>query len=163
MPVSAPALRFAPVWIGGLAFVLVTGGFAAGLGMTLHQTGPAPVQTAPPESSPDNPAITVYIPFGETQALPVPDGRIVAADLTLVIEGQPAELLSMQADIDARMPALRAQVLAAAQAVAETLPAGANLRDRLPDRIRSMMNSAVGTETLPAPVREVLVTKFMKQ
>lgn len=161
MPASAPRSRLGSAFGSGLGFMLVAGGFAIGLGLTFRHADPELVP--PAETAPAIEPVKIYLPFGDQLFLPAADGKVAVAGLTLAIEGPPEVLLALQAEVEARLPDLRAQVLDTAQATAETLPQGASLRDTLPERIRAVLNAAVGTEPLPAPVTEVLLTEYMEQ
>jgi hypothetical protein len=167
MPASRTTPRFGPALGASLGFVLVAGGFSAGLALHLHHADPAATLEPAAVEAPAEPAMKLYMPFGEELILPSGAEGTVVADLTLSIEGPVTELMEIKTAADARMPDLRARVVEAAQQVAETLPpdaaGGDGLRRALPEALRSVMNTEMGTEALPEPVREVLFTRFMEQ
>lgn len=153
-----------PVLPALLGFALIALPFAAGMAATLSRGTPPLVAEDPAAAGTEDGTaapMKVYLPLPEPLVLNLRGERSAVLSLTLAVEGPAGILVGLKATVEARMDDLMARILAEAQAVAERDDAPTALRHNLPARLRDTLNAAVGTEPLPEPVREVLVTEFM--
>lgn len=142
------------------AFLAVTGSFGLGLAISLHHE-PAIETVAQPVEAPPEDLMKVYYPFPEDIYITRPDQTMVIASVSFYLEGSPAALLHLQEVAKERQPELQAALLEAAQLQAEASGDIPAYRADLPAALLARVNAMLGDEAMPAPVKEVLLTKFM--
>lgn len=143
-----------------IGFLAVTGSFGAGLSVALGQDdAPRAQQPAPPRDDPS--MMQAYVPLPEQIRLGMADGRTARATIILSVKGSPADLLDLHVLAKERQPDMMAALLQAAQTEAQAATDPAMLRVALRLRLAEVVNERLGTETLPAPVQEVLLSEFL--
>lgn len=142
-------------------FLAVAGSFCGGLALAVGQDS-APMLTAQPEADPDAPPLVqIYHPLPDQLLMTLPDGRMAMVNVTLSVEAPVETLLALQATATERQPEIMAALLEAGQATADRAADTAALRADLPPKLAEVLNDRLGTEELPAPVKEVLLAEFL--
>ncbi|OYU19790.1 MAG: hypothetical protein CFE34_03595 [Rhodobacteraceae bacterium PARR1] len=142
------------------AFLAVAGSFGVGLAISMHHEPPQEI-VAEPVAAPLEDLMKVYYPFPEDIYITRPDQTMVIASVSFYLEGSPAALLHLQEVAKERQPELQAALLEAAQVQAEASADIPAYRADLPAALLARVNAMLGDEATPAPVKEVLLTKFM--
>jgi flagellar basal body-associated protein FliL len=142
------------------AFLAVAGSFGVGLAISLHHAAPEPL-VAEPEAIPPEEMMKVYYPFPEDIFITRADQTMVIAAVSFYLEGSPAALLHLQEVAKARQAELQAALLESAQLQSEASADIPAYRADLPAALLGRVNALLGDETMPAPVKEVLLTKFV--
>lgn len=142
------------------AFLAVTGSFGVGLAVSMHHAAPPETVEEPVEAPPED-LMKVYYPFPQDIFITWPDRTMVIASVSFYLEGSAATLLHLQEMAKARQPELQAALLEAAQMQAEASADIPAYRADLPAALRARVNTLLGDEAMPEPVKDVLLTKFM--
>lgn len=159
----APTEERPSIFLPLVGFLVVFGGFGAGLFSSLRHNAPAETVTTEPAEPPPEEMMKVYYPFPEDIYITRPDGTMVIVSASFYLEGAPATLLHLQEVAKERQAELQAQLLAAAQTQAEASPDIPAYRAALPDALKGTVNAMLGDEALPDPVKEVLLTQFVSR
>lgn len=142
------------------AFLAVMGAFGVGLAISLHHEAPVGTVAAPLAPPPEE-LMKVYYPFPEEIYITRPDRTMIFTGVSFYLEGPPLDLLALQEVAKARQSELQATLLAAAQTQAELSADIQSFRADLPAALLAQVNAMLGTAENPAPVQEVLLTKFV--
>lgn len=116
------------------------------------------VGDAPPEAG----VIYVDLPEPLTVAT-APNQPRVQITLAVAIEGDLLKLAGMEETVMAKSQRITAEMLAEAQQMMADGADSDRLHRELPERLRRVINGAIGTEDWPEPVAEVLVTSLALQ
>lgn len=143
-----------------VAFLAVAGSFGVGLAISLHHAAPEQ-SVAAPKAPPPEEVMTVYYPFPADIVITHANQKTVIAAVSFSLEGPPIALLELKKIAQEQQPELQAALLAAAQLQSEASADVAAYRADLPAALQARINALLGDETLPAPVKEVLLTKFV--
>lgn len=150
-----------PTWIlTTAAFLAVAGAFVGGLAVSLHHDVPEETVTESKEPAPEN-LMKVYYPFPVDIYITRPDRTMIIAAVSFYLENTPEALLHLQEAAKARQPELQAALLAAAEQQAEVSTDMDGYRADLPAALLAKVNEMLGTAEDPAPVKEVVFTKFV--
>lgn len=151
-------------WLGGVAFAALGGGFGVA-GYAVVQPVPRPA-FAPVEAvaAVSDDRVLAYQALDGQVAVAVAEQPVrVMLDLGFAVRGSVADLIALQAAVEAGKPALMAALLAAAQVEVAKSADPAVLLVSLPGPLREAVNRALATEALPEPVEEVLITGLVTQ
>lgn len=144
------------------AFLAVAGAFGVGLVLSLHHEAPVETVAEPVETPPEE-MLKVYYPFPEDIYITRPDRTMVFAGVSFYLEGPPLDLLALQEVAKKRQSELQAALLAAAQDQAELSADIQSFRVDLPAALLAAVNAMLGSAEDPAPIKEVLLTKFVSR
>lgn len=119
-------------------------------------------ETPVPEEAPALARIYVEMPDPLMVSLGDSAGTM-HVNLAAVVEGPPLDLLELEKKVEAQAAALNAAMLAEAQLIVSDGAKTVDVHAILPERVRTVINGIIGTESWPEPVQEVIVTALMMQ
>lgn len=139
--------------------------FAAGVAYVLAPTPPDWTQPAQEPVMADRPA-PAYLELDQPISVGVYNGRIqITLNLAFAARLGPFELLSLADSVKKREDAIMADltevILREAENATNSQNLGKSLRATLPEKLRDVVNSGLGTPEIPAPVDEVLILDLM--
>lgn len=144
-----------------VGFLAVVGSFAGGLALAFGRDT-APSVAAGPAPEPESAdTVQVYHPLPDQLVVTLPNGRTAATSVTLSVKAPMATLLDLKATATAHQADIMAALLEAAQATAQTEQEATALRSALPLRLADVLNERLGSDDVPKPVKEVLLTDFL--
>lgn len=154
-----------PFVFSALAFLCLGGGFGVAAYRVMQPVPPppfAPVKAGPARHDPA--LMQVYVPLEEQLAVAVAEQPVrVMMTLAVSLRAPVADLLALKAQVEATRPALLAALLEVAQTEVARTAEPAVLMAVLPAPLRESLNRRLGTEALPEPVEEVLITGITAQ
>lgn len=148
-----------------LGFLALGGGFALAAVAVMQPVPPPAFAKAEAGAEVAEPAtMQVYVPLEEQVAVSVSEqpARVILT-LGFSLRAPVEELVALQAEVEAKRPAILAALLAAAQDEVVKSADPVVLLARLPGPLRAAVNKAIGTAERPEPVEEVLVTGLVTQ
>lgn len=152
------ALGFAVVTLPMLG--MLVGLWTAPMPAPLHLTEAEPA----PEEAGTEEAGVVYIDLPDPLTVATSaDSPRAQITLALAIRGDLGKIAQMQGDVLAMAQRISAQMLNEAQQMVSEGADSATLHRDLPERLRAVINDAIGTEEWPEPVSEVLITSIAMQ
>lgn len=157
------AARMLPVVAG---FVLVGGLLPVGIvAVFMQPPQPLPWTTEATEAPAEAPELQrVYVELEDPLMVSLgPDAGTMQARLAVVVEGVPLDLLELQAKVEAQTATLNAAMLAEAQTLVTSGAKSLDMHAALPERLRSVINGIIGTESWPEPVEEVMLIELVMQ
>ncbi len=155
--------RSALVW-SSVGFLLLGGGFGVGAVLALRPAPPPPFAPVPEEAAPEETGMLVYVPLEDQLAVAVAEQpERVMLTLGVSVRGSLEELVKLQEAVKTMKPAIKAAMLEVAQREVAKTAEPAALMAALPAPLRDAANRVIGTEELPAPVEEVLITGLVTQ
>lgn len=160
MSQATPPLVFAV-----LGFLCLGGGFGVAAFRVMQPVPPPHFAQVPEEeAAPEPDTMLVYVPLEEQLAVAVAEQPVrVMLTLGVSLRASVSDLVALQAEVDERRPALLAAMLEVAQVEVAKTAEPAVLLKTLPGPLREVVNEALGTDALPEPVEEVLITGLVTQ
>lgn len=148
-----------------LGFLLVAGPILAAIVAVWLQPLPAPLHSGDATASHgEDEAPLQYFDLPDPLSVAVAEGQPrLQLTLAIAVRGELEKLLPLRDSVLAKTDLLKAAMLLEAQTlVAEGADSEALHKD-LPARLRDVINTEIGTEDMPTPVEEVLITSMTMQ
>ena len=129
---------------------------------------PAPMRVADPAAAQDGKAVpesgVIYVDLPDPLTVAISANKPrVQITLAVAIKGNLLKLAAMEEDVLAKAQRITAEMLGEAQVLVGEGADSAVLHRDLPERLRRVINGAIGTEDWPEPVAEVLITSMAMQ
>lgn len=148
-----------------LGFVAMGGIFPALVVALWLQPLPVLIPDAPVEATAveEEKGQLVYVPLQNPVSVALGSGARLQAYLAIAVRGEPLELAALNQRVETLLQPIEAAMLVEAQGMMAEGADGGRLHAEMPERMRAVMNHAIGTADWPEPVEEVLVTSLVVQ
>lgn len=148
-----------------IGFLCLGGGFGVAAALVMQPVPPPPF--APVDEAADvqdEGTLLVYVPLEEQLAVAVTEQPVrVILTLGVSLRASVTDLVTLKAEVEKKRPALLAAMLEVAQVEVAKTAEPAVLLKSLPEPLRGVVNNVLGTDALPEPVEEVLITGLVTQ